>query len=550
MEDIFYNIIDTPIPDGKIDEYLEKFSSSEILQLLSECEMILNGNESIISSLNVRGIEHFFNFITGKDLRNKRKLRINNQELHRVSLELHQSILNRLQHDEELLQRLILRENKWNLFFLDGLNKLVDKLEKTSIDSKLSLWCTTIKERGYNDLPLEAKVFNVIVDYCAICKYQKDDLDNRKYSVRTALNEISAKGEVNILEFFKTAINGSQDICLFEFNNCEKPNKIAVLNNMSIYGELLYDYPHFMIEAIKNTKIEDDTYLSDGFINYVSSKLDRDGKSLRINSAELCEFIIGDVILASSEIREEVEEQRRKELEIEERIKEEKRQKEEAEKRAQEERENAYIIKITPEGVWKISHNGKELLAKGEPGKKYVFSANLEEFISHNLKRWQPKAWVIGKKALNELSKKMVFPPSDTPVIYISDYYMKLWSIVNCKKTSTNKNVVVFIDYYDHMMYCNGYRLDNSLNYHSIFEDLMMNYNTFKNDIKNTIMPYAGVSKWDDLKVYRTFNVEAYLNKKLDHKKMQIHHVDENLEKVLSESVESVWEICETLIRS
>ena len=63
-------------------------------------------------------------------------------------------------------------------------------------------------------------------------------------------------------------------------------------------------------------------------------------------------------------------------------------------------------------------------------------------------------------------------------------------------------------------------------------------------------MPYAGVSKWDDLKVYRTFNVEAYLNKKLDHKKMQIHHVDENLEKVLSESVESVWEICETLIRS
>lgn len=547
MEDIYFDSSDYLIPENKFDDYLKKFSTSEILQLLSECEIIINGNESIISSLNVKGIEHFFNFITGKDTRNKRKLRRNNQELHRVSLELHRNILKRLQNNEELFQNFLRRENKRDNFFLEGLNILLDKLEQTTILAELTHWCTTINQHGYSDLPIEGKAFNVVSEYCSICKYQVPNLDKRYYTIGTALENLSANGDINIIDFFRNAISNPADIFLFEFDNCDENKKNLVLNNMSIYGSLLYYYPRFMIEEIRYSNGKEDNYLSDQFLDYASDKLKKRNFSLTIGATEFCNIIIGDILLATSEIREEIEEDNRKKLEIKKRLEDEKKRKEEEEFKRSEERRNAYIIKITPEGVWKISHNSNELLAKGKPGGKYVFSKELLEFISHNINIWKPKAWVIGKEAFNEISKKMIFPQSKAHIVFLQDYYMKLWSIAN-SSLNTNKSVIVFIDYYNHKMDCRGYRFDDKNKYHLIFKDLNINFNTFKNDIINLIKTKAGVREWENVEVFRTFYVKAYLNKKLDHEKMQIYQVDKKIEEVLQKSVDSFWEIIESLV--
>ena len=54
--------------------------------------------------------------------------------------------------------------------------------------------------------------------------------------------------------------------------------------------------------------------------------------------------------------------------------------------------------------------------------------------------------------------------------------------------------------------------------------------------------------EWDQIKKYRTFTVDAYLEEKLDSNKLKVYMVENSWESVLNESEEKFIEITDKLI--
>lgn len=538
--------------------FIKEHNTEEILETISECEICLKNNEVIISSLNERGFKHLINVLLGRDRRNNIKYRINVQTIQRLLIKLNRAFLQRLINDENTLKEYISRENQRDLLVLKQLNLIKKQLNDASYRVRINEWMQTIantrNDEGilYRDLHIEEQAFLIIADYCRLCNY--DDQNDLEKRILTVIERLGLNNQaVDIYEFYKVALKNRNKIYVNDFNKySDRIND----NFLSELGECLYSFPSFEKKVNSYFKHTYDNYndkIVNKYIDYIKQKFEKNSINSKINIDELlCEYVIDDVLFVKNEIRRIKNEDA---LEAE-RI----RKIEESEKQKTleklisllEYRKNAYIIKINPEGVYKIGPSYAETLISIElrNNKDHNYTFELSEFIRIHSPSWTPELVIMENNYHSKKTKDFFFECirniKKFPMVSMSDYYMTLFTLFK-EDIGLKYNNVILAELYDNKIHFHGYLINTSSG-NRRFNII------FKNDTYGTLQfpmtIYNGLSEKTIIEgsiIYRTFTYPDRPINTLNNKRFNTQYIDQHLEKNFIEFPNTFWNVLEKL---
>lgn len=127
-------------PDASViqimEEILSTYKEDDLIELLSECEMLLQTNEIYLKKINAKGFVRLFNLILGIEKKAKCSLFGNFQLLHSLTIKIEKAILNRIKNLTNLVNTLAKDQMNKNLFTQKCLNFLAEKVNnhKTDLD--------------------------------------------------------------------------------------------------------------------------------------------------------------------------------------------------------------------------------------------------------------------------------------------------------------------------------------------------------------------------------------------------------------------------------
>ena len=537
-----------------VNNFVEDHQTEEILNLISECEIRLNSNEATIGSLNERGFKHFINIIIGRDYRNKIKYRVNVQTIQRLQNKLYRALLQRLLKDEKLLNSLILREDQRDLKIFQQINSIKEQQKNANNQIAIQEWIQTIanaKNREgklYSALPVEEQAFMIVSDYCSLCNFDDQEVLERR--IGTVLDNLKIKNkEVDLIKFYKVILNSSERLYINEFY--DRSDRIQK-KHLSEVGEVIYNYPDFINTVYKqdHRDIKRDEIVNE-YINSFAKKLEILDAKMTMGIGELlCDYIINDVLLVKNEISRikhedaiaEEEKRKRKEAEIQKKI--------EVERKLLEYRENAYIIKITPEGVYKLGPSCDETLISinVNSNKDHMITYDLKEYIAANVSSWTPVFIIIeniGQYTIDSTILDTIRRCKRFSIVSMPDYYMTLYSTFKDDIDAPYSNVI-FSELYWHSLVFYGYSISRirGKGFSQVFSDVTFH----TSQLPGTI--YKGLAErinMDDSIIYRTFAYPDKRVKKLNDKRFNTQYIDQHLEKKLIESPDTFWDVMEKL---
>ncbi len=509
------------VDDERIEEYISELSLAECYQLLSALEF---KNQNISAWNKAMDDLGFFRFFTKK--RTKEKLRHADEDFKRIVIKLSRSLVEKIQKNLEFTRKDII-----NLIKKD--RNMQSQLDEIRKNLSFSNWRDTIGNqkvdgKRYKDLPPYHKAFRVVAD---CCEYIFKDCEVEEPSIRTALDNLGIRESDRICleEFCSLTTICQSDIYLTSFSLCENGR----IEELSPYGRIIYSYPKYQRDTINKPEYSNNC---EGIWELYWNKVNENERvEKEVSPTDLCINLIKDIKeVVKPSIMEMVsikEDSNTLNLPSDD-----------------DNMSNLYLIKITPEGVSKISVDGTVSLMKGNPGKHYVVSEELKEYIENSIENWHPKAWIVGRNVLENMPAVKPRVESKAPIVYLSDYYMRLWfESCSAHVRKTNK-FLAFAEYYDHSMYFQGYRLsDDGEKFSKEFTDKCVDYNKLKKNIRKSLEDMFSC-EWDQIKKYRTFTVDAYLEEKLDSNKLKVYMVENSWESVLNESEEKFIEITDKLI--
>lgn len=127
-------------PDASVIQIMEgilsAYKEDDLIELLSECEMLLQTNEIYLKKINAKGFVRLFNLILGIEKKAKCRLFGNFQLLHSLTIKIEKAILIRINDLTNLVNTLAKDQMNKNLFTQKCLNFLAEKVNnhKTALD--------------------------------------------------------------------------------------------------------------------------------------------------------------------------------------------------------------------------------------------------------------------------------------------------------------------------------------------------------------------------------------------------------------------------------
>lgn len=139
-----------------MEEMISQRTNDELIELLCECEMLLQTNEIYLKKINTRGFVRLFNLILGIERKAKCRLFNNFQLLHSLTLQIQKAILKRIGNLTDLVIKLDQSQMEKNLFTQECLNFLMQKVN----DHKTALEKMNQKLNVFQWLLTKVHIFN------------------------------------------------------------------------------------------------------------------------------------------------------------------------------------------------------------------------------------------------------------------------------------------------------------------------------------------------------------------------------------------------------
>ena len=235
--------------EGVLAKMLADYSEDDLVELLCECEMLLQTNDIYLKKLNEQGFKKLFNLITGIEGRIKCRLRDNFQILHRITLEVEKNILSRLDDLTNLICKLREKQVDNNIYLQYCINSLKQKVNdhKIAIDAlnqKVNLLDWELHDLDqYVSFPNTKKVMQVVSDIYMItngsCECENKILE-------AALKKLEILDvEIFPVDFAQEIMRDSE--CLPLYIKDWENYKVA-RSDISSYGNIIYQIRDLVID--------------------------------------------------------------------------------------------------------------------------------------------------------------------------------------------------------------------------------------------------------------------------------------------------------------
>ncbi len=174
-----------------------------------------------------------------------------------------------------------------------------------------------------------------------------------------------------------------------------------------------------------------------------------------------------------------------------------------------EEGENKYsMFMLSPSNVIECSLNAY-VEYPIQPTNDYSIDKREMQHIQKQISDFSPAILV---KSDGICKDELAIENCNIPIISLADFYFCL-----LYKNQINKYIAL-VDYYKHLLYVSCYHIDQTGKINKT-EPFTIKYNKTKNTIINTIMnsKFLSNASKDDIILYRIFETDKYINKKLEY---------------------------------
>lgn len=477
----------------------EGWGTDEMIELLGECEFALSHFSGRIEELKTRGLKRLYNIITGINRRNKIRVLDDIHQIQRISINIQKILMRRIDLVSSALINLNDKLNTQMFWTGDTIKKLIQKLSDTDIIARLVFWQNNAKNKKtksgkkYIEVPDGIKILLTVSDLFSLIPGMEFSVP--RHFLETTLEDLGLQDQIDIADFYEDIIREKEYLPLYIRSGYNYES-----GTISDYGCTIYKIADFYQDdhVIKLAEKRNES-MDDMCREIYVDKFCQEGT--KIDSADLCEILLGDLKKMHLDYQERIKEQER--FEEQERIKEQERPK------AEDTKEYS-VLRLTPEGFW-LFEKGKVSCSLIDYKSDYSFKD--EKMIKAYLDNVSPclvtaPIGYIGQcmpEIKGILSNKTQYVP-------LADYYMYLW--FQNKDVGERKNQkVLFIEYYAHDLYVSGYEVDASGDdYRRRFSRLEITYTrSGKNiitDIKNESQRVFSSQSSEDILIFRTFYID------------------------------------------
>lgn len=527
LEDEFMHFDTTAV----ISDILEGYQNDDLIELLCECETLLETNGMYLKKLDEHGYRKLYNVIEGIEDKCKYRIQNNHQRLLTITLAIQKRILSSFGDLTLLVQSLVEKSDREHIFTQRCINFLLQKIRDHSMalkavntDVELGKW-EKFEVKNYISETHTKQVLQITSDIYSItrgsCIYDMRYLEAAIEQLQ--LQNVGIKPE----DFAEEILKDSTCLPLYIKDGL---NYNDIPEDISEYGSIIYQAYKLVIDPnIQDLSNAREEALDALCLPLLKKSIDENNIE-PTGAAAICNQLIGDLKCLHLNYVKEREDRQKLAGQ---------REREEKEKQVQMQNEledqKKYIFAVvSPSKLIECdltSYTERVL----HPTSTYSFSEGSMKTIQEQISSFSPSA-VIKPYSFSD-EKKLVMNNNCPHIESLSNFYFCLWYKTRKEDRGLDKNArhVIFIDHYDRYFYPSRYSLDGTGNtprykhankgiYYSVFannitkDDIFVEF--FSKDMQKGDFN-SGISK-GEIVLYRTFD-EVYAAKILK----DVHYVGE-----------------------
>lgn len=507
-----------------INEQIKGWDTTEMCELLGECEFAMSQFEGRIEQLKAKGLRRLYHICIGIHKRNKQEVLDDISHIQRIANQIQIILIKRIDIVNTELIGLNEKVNTQRYWTKTTIENLTHKLSETDVRTSLLEWKSKVRNiktennKKYIEVSDGMKVLLVISDLFDIVHNRTELIGDD--DLETVKEELDLEEEISIADFYKDIIYAR---C---FPLYIKNGFSYIGGNISEYGQricLIADF--YEDEHIKKLSTAKKESIDDMCREAYIEELIQDGS--RVNTVTLCSVLLDDLAGLYSEYQGKIAEQnRQKEL-----LEKNRKEKEDRltktpqdsfikEVPQEKERTEYSVLRLTPEGFWLFTDGGVKHDGIAHNWRYLFFDDTMKE-IDQYLDKNSPYMVTAPTEYLNLCEKETKdFFLHKTQYISLADYFMYLW-FLHEKKYARQDQKIAFIEYYDRHMYVFGYEINEAEDgYRKLFSGLKIfrtrYHGNIIKDIKNKFRENTLASDNDNILIFKTFIADAHIDKQLE----------------------------------
>lgn len=207
-----------------MSDILKTYKEDDLIDLLCECEMLLQTNDIYLRKINARGLFRLFNLITGIERKAKCRLLGNFQLLHSLTINIEKAILKRIADLTRLVTALQEKVNENDIFTQQCIKFLLQKVEdhKNSLavmQKQLNIlqWAQG-NVRYYNKMKYSSvrKILQTASDLYIIIMGEDLNIINQNHLFETAMDDLQLTNvQISPTDFAKEIMQHTEYLPLY-----------------------------------------------------------------------------------------------------------------------------------------------------------------------------------------------------------------------------------------------------------------------------------------------------------------------------------------------
>ena len=396
-----------------ISDILKEYKYDDLIELLSECELLLETNYTYLKKLNEHGLKKLWNLLSGIDKKCKYRILDNFQKLHIVTFEIEKVIFSQLRDLRIQVEDLESKLKKYNISTRYRINFLMQELidQRKAIDKldakvDLKIWHDLYVDDYQNDAEIK-KILHIASDIFIIDRGNFDnDLDYKFRIMKSAIEKLgfSEDRRIRPVDFADQILQDPECLPLYIREGYDYDDTQLELSD---YGTVICQVYDLMNDKnVRNLAVARKEELNILCRALVEKSIE-DSQIVEQPVIEICKQILGDL----KNMRSKFEHRRLCEQELVEQHK-----REEREKQAQKQKE--------------LEDQKKYLLMVVSPSK--LIECDLTSYTESLMK--SQNDYSIGKKELNTVNEQIM---SFSPAVIVKPY-----NFFDEKETSYEKSSI------------------------------------------------------------------------------------------------------------
>lgn len=484
-----------------ISEMLEKYTHDDLVDLLCECEMLLQTNDTYLKKLNERGFKRLFNLLSGIERKTKLRLLNNFQILHTITLNIQKNIISRINDLTALMKSLDDRQKKNNIFMQRCINFLRHKVVDV-LDKKVDLLEWFNFDLGnYISYSATKKVLQTVSDIYVITK---GNCEVRPNLLNSAMDRLElADVKISPGDFAKEIIQDSDCLPLYMKDGL---NYDSARHPLSDFGGLIFKAHKWVM----NPDIQDLLVGPNDSIETLClpplKKLIADKNINAVSASELCRQLLEDLKNLYEDTKSEPILSENKSGNGEPQV---------IIEKPNEPERNYSLFLLSPTN-WLECSLGKKIEYGLKPTDTYAVDEINIVKARERISMSKP-AVIIKSDGISE--EELGVRNSGIHIASIADLCFFLWY----KERKQTQTAATLVDYYNHTMFVSCYMADDAGKV-SKFQPFTIKYTRSKKhiveDIEDKEKEFFKAIPSGAVERYRLFESEKWINTKLEKKEI------------------------------